>query len=67
MNWDSFIYLKKGVLYAKTGCRKAPSSPSWWRALGQERINNSPERRKPLLASGVPWPCSKPLPLTWPL
>jgi len=27
-------------------------------------MNNSFERRKPFLTSGVPWPCSKPLPLT---
>jgi len=33
-----------------TRYRKSPSSPSWWIASGQERMNNSPERRKPLLA-----------------
>jgi len=38
MNWDSFMYMKKDVLHAKSGCWKVPSSPSWWRASGRGRI-----------------------------
>jgi len=54
MNWNIFLYFLEDVVHAKTGYRKVPSFLNWWKASGQERIDNSAERRKPLLASGVP-------------